>query len=185
MVVHGGYVDIVAVQCLKTGGIDINGIDDEGYPPLARYLCRFLDRSTHKAEIAGYLFQAHADSSFRTIDGLTLGHLSASADELGVELLQVLAKNSVELQLPDRNGRTILHHCGLAGSLETRSALNFLSHEVGLSIKSPDKTGKTALNLAIEARDKDHHPMIFRPERWSTTEQLLRSYRVDNFDCNS
>jgi ankyrin repeat protein len=148
-------------------------------------LRKFLDRSAHKAEIAEYLFQAHADSSFRTIDGLTLGHLSASADELGIELLQVLAKNSVQLQLPDRNGRTILHHCALAGSLQTRSALNFLCHKVGLSIKSPDKTGKTALNLAIEARDKDHHPMMFRSERWSTTERLLRSYGVDDFNCHS
>ena len=179
LVVHAGYVDIAAVKCSKTGGIDVNGIDDEGYPPLARYLCRFLDRSAHKAEVAGYLFQAHADPSFRTVDGLTLGHLSASADELDIELLQVLANNAVDLHLPDRNRRTILHHCALAGSLTTKSALNFFCHEVGLSISSLDISGKTALDLAVEALDKDHDPMMFRPERWSTTEQLLRAYELD------
>ena len=177
--VHAGHVDIAAVQCLKSGGIDVNGIDDEGYPPLARYLCRFLDRSVHKAEIVGYLFQANADPSFRTIDGLTLGHLSASADELGIELLRVLANNSVDLQLPDRNRRTILHHSVLAGSLTTKSALNFLCHEVGLSKSSLDNSGKTALDLAFEAHDKDHDPMMFRPERWSTTEKLLRACDLD------
>ena len=161
LVVHGGYVDIGAVHCLKTGGIDINGIDDEGYSPLARYLRRFLDRSIHKAEITEYLFHARADPTFRTVDGLTLGHLAASADELGIELLQVLRKNSGDLRSTDRNGRTILHHAALAGSLETRTALNFLCHELELSIRALDNTGKTALDLAIETGDKDHHPLTF------------------------
>ena len=178
--VHGGFVDIAAVQCLKTAGIDINGIDDEGYSPFARYLRRFLDRSAHKAEITAYLFQAHADSSFRTVNGLTLGHLSASADELDIELLQVLANSSVDLQLPDQNQRTILHHCASAGSLKNRIALNFVCHEVRLSINCRDNNGKTALDLAIEAHNRGRHPMMFRPKRWSTTEQLLRAYEMDH-----
>jgi ankyrin repeat protein len=178
LVVHGGYVDIAAVQCLKTNGIDINGLDDEGHPPLARYLRRFLDRSTHKAEIAEYLFHARADSTFRTVNGLTLGHLAASADELGIELLQVLTKSSVDLKSSDRDGRTILHQSALAGSLKTRSALDFLCREVGLSISDLTSTGKTALDLAIEARDKGHHRLTFRPKRWSTAEELLRSYEL-------
>ena len=178
LVTRAGYVDIAAVQCLKT--VDVNGIDDEGFTPLARYLCRFLDSSVHKAEIAEYLFQAHADPSFQTVDGLTLGHLSASADELDIELLRVLANNFVDLQLPDRNRRTILHHVASAGSLTAKSALKFLCQEVGLSISSLDNSGKTALDLVVEERNKDHHPMLFRPDRWSTTEQLLRAYELDD-----
>ena len=81
------YVDIVTVRYLTTIRVGVNDIDDEGYSPLARDLVKFLDRSSHKAEIADHLFRAGAHSSFHTTDGSTLGHLSASADELGIELL--------------------------------------------------------------------------------------------------
>ena len=175
-----GYVDIAALQCLTTRGVYVNDIDDEGYSPLARYLRSFLDRSSHKAKIAEHLFQAHADPSFRTVDGLTLGHLSASADELDIELLQVLARNFVDLQLPDQDGRTILHHCAVAGSLKTRVALRFLCNEVGLSTRSYDKNRKTSMDLATEACDEDHHWMMFRPRRWQLTAQLLRMWELDN-----
>ena len=133
----------------------------------------------HKAEIAEYLFQAYVDLCFQSIDGLTLGHLSAYRDELDIELLQVLHKKAVDLQLPDRDGRTILHYCSVARSLKTRRALSFLCHEIGLALDSHDSNGKTTLDLAIEAHEQEHCSTMFQIKQWSTTEQLLREWQRD------
>ncbi|KAK4894790.1 hypothetical protein LTR49_028349, partial [Elasticomyces elasticus] len=179
LVTSRAYVDVAAVQCLTTQGVEVNQLDKEGYSPVARYLRRFLDRSSHKAEVAEYLFQAYADPSFQSVGGLSLGHLSAHGDELDIELLQVLAMNAVDLRLPDHDGRTILHHCAAAGSLETRRALSFLCNEIGLALDSHDNNGKTTLDLAIEAREQERRSTMFRAKQWSTTEQLLREWQRD------
>ena len=101
-----------------------------------------------QASCTSKIYSAAPSSGDCGVDGLTLGHLSASANDLGVELLQVLAENHVDLQLRDRDGRTILHHCALAGSLETADALSFLCNDAGLSTNSHEKDRKTPLDLA-------------------------------------
>lgn len=169
-----GLPDLATVELLTKKGVDANVVSNEGYSPLAQCLRKFLMRSSHKAEIAGLLFQVGADHSFRTANGMTLGHWPAHANELGFELLQVLAQSGVELQSRDHEGRNILHHCAMYGSLETEEALDFLCSDAGLSTSDCDQYGKTPLDLACEMQQKERHPLLFRPDRHALTERLLR-----------
>lgn len=173
MLSRNGFVDPDALRCLLTSKVGVNDFNDEGKPPMATFLSRFLLNPSDKARLAELLFQSGADPSFVTAQGgFNLGHLSASSDQLGVELLEVLAKYDVDLRKEDAQGRTILHHCAIAGSL-TRNALKFLCSKIGLSKHSYDKVGMTPLQHATERRQKKHHPLTFRRDRWSRTEQLL------------
>jgi ankyrin repeat protein len=178
------FVALDAVQYLTDVGVPVNDLDDQGFSPLARYMERFLDRSSHKAEIAEYLFSAGADASFTTSDGLNLGHLSASADELSCELLQVFWENGVNLQSQDNNSRTILHHCALHGSLDIDEALDFLCNIVGLSLDSIDMDGMTPLEISAAMLTKDHDPMLFRSDRWDQTEKFLRRGRDNDTESD-
>jgi ankyrin repeat protein len=174
---RGRFIALDAVQYLVDMGVHVNDLDDQGFSPLARFMERFLDTSSHKAEIAEYLFSNGADATFITPDGLNLGHLAAAADEVGCQLLRVFARNGVDLKSQDNKGRTILHHCALHGSLETDEALDFLCNDVGLSLASIDTDGMTPLQVSAAMRSEDRHPMLFRSDRWDLAEELLRRGR--------
>lgn len=63
-----------------------------------------------------HISQAYGDRLFQTAHGSTLGHRSASADNLRAEISKVLANNRIGLELRDRNGRTMLRRCALVES---------------------------------------------------------------------
>jgi ankyrin repeat protein len=171
---RGRFIALDAVQFLVDIGVHVNDLDHQGFSPLARFMERFLDRSSHKAEIADYLFSNGADAAFITPDGFNLGHLAAAADEVGCQLLRVFVKNGVDLESQDNKGRTILHHCALHGSLETDEALDYLCDDIGLSLASMDTDGLTPLQISAAMRSEDRHPMLFRSDRWDLAEELLR-----------
>jgi ankyrin repeat protein len=171
---RGKFVTLDVVQYLVDVGVHVNDLDDHGFSPLARFMERFPDRSSHKAEIAEYLFSNGADAGFVTPDGLNLGHLAAAADEVGCALLRAFVRNGVNLESQDDKDRTILHHCALHGSLETDEALDFLCNDVGLSLDSADTDGMTPSQISAAMRSERRHPMLFRSDRWDLAEELLR-----------
>ncbi|CZT25363.1 uncharacterized protein RCC_11094 [Ramularia collo-cygni] len=179
-----GYVDVAAVQCLTAHNVGVDDLTDDGDCPLSMYFTsskHWLDRSSHKAEIVNHLFRAGADPSFKTANGcLNFGHLAAFADEVGVKLLKVLAENGVNLAAEDYDGRTMLHHCALHGSIEEEDTLSFLCDEVGLSNDSYDRSGMTPLALATQKKLEVHHPHLFRSRRWIQTENILSSNLSDH-----
>ncbi len=138
---------------------------------MSQYLTsNWLDRSRRKAKIVDHMFRVGADASFKTMKGgCTLGHLAASADEVGIELLMVLADHGVHLHAEDDQGRTVLHQCALNGSI---------AEENGLSTDSRDKSGMTLLALATEKKTAVHDPELWRSDRWAKMERLLQSHVI-------
>jgi len=168
---EGGHLE--AVQCLLTNGVGVNDLDDDGNSSLAVYIAKWpFPRKVREVQL---LFQSGADPSFTTAEGgLGLGHLYAKSYELEVELLSVLMSSGVDLRMQDVEGRTILHHSAIEGSL-TEDALDFLCNRIGLSRDSPDALGLTPLDYATKMRKIDHHPDTFDRHRWLRTEEILRS----------
>lgn len=168
-------VDLADVEILTADGISetiINDLDDAGECPMSKYLRGFWFRF---AQTAKHLFEAGADPAFvRIPDGLNLGHILASkTDEVGLELLKLLAHWGVNLRAEDCNGRTILHHCAMHGSLSDKDVVRFLCDDQGLSRDSRDNLGKTPLELVAEEKPKRRNTLLWRPDRWSKTERAL------------
>ncbi|GIZ48213.1 hypothetical protein CKM354_001128200 [Cercospora kikuchii] len=166
--------ETASVQLLIKNGADLNDRTDGGYSPLALHLCQFLPPSQYKAKIAEVLLEHGADPLFKyPEDDRNLAHLAASADEVGVILLRVLANCGVDLAAKDHDDRTIFHHCAIAGSLTEDETFSFLRYAMKVSHTSTDRFGETPLHLAIKAHTKTHDPHLFRPDRWQSTMCIL------------
>ena len=159
-----------SVQSLLSRGVDVNGLDETGNSPLATYFAEF--HLFTEVEVVQLLFQSGADHSLITNGGLGLGHLAAKSSKLDSNLLRILATSGVDLQMQDAEGRTVLHHSAMEGSL-TKDALDYLCGSVGLSRDAPDVFGSTPLDYAAEESKKFRDPNIFDKGRWSRTEELL------------
>ncbi|KPM35923.1 hypothetical protein AK830_g10649 [Neonectria ditissima] len=169
----GLKANYAALQCLLDGGVEVNDLDIAGMSPLSIYLSASFVLSKDAPLVAQLFLQRGSDTSFKARKGgLGLRHLHAHSWKVNMELLVVLAKCGVDLQAEDDDGRTVLHHCAIAGSLKN-DVFVFLRDVVGLSENSQDVYGKTPKQYAAEMRTMDHHRLIFDRHRWSRTEQIL------------
>ncbi|KAK6842241.1 hypothetical protein PG987_003101 [Apiospora arundinis] len=98
----------------------------------------------------------------------------ARSSELDLEVLRLLASQGLNLKDVDNEGRTILHHAARSGFL-TQEALEFLLHEVGLTLNTFDNTGKSPLSYAVERKNKDE-TNVWSDPRGAETEKLLLKY---------
>lgn len=169
------HVDAPAVQSLLNLGVKCDELDNDGMSPLACYLS-VVRGSINADEVIQLLFQGGSDATFKTrADGLTLAHMHAkSAMQVRVEILRVLARFEVDLQVTDNQSRSVLHHCAIRGSL-TKEAVFFLRDEVGLLLTDKDVHGKTAVDYAAAAKQQWRHPDMYDRGRWSRTEEILLS----------
>lgn len=167
------HVDEEAIKSLVAAGISVNDLDDKGSSPLSLYLRTFLPLPPNAAVVVRQFFRGGSSSLFKTHGELNLAHLYAKSCESRVEVLQTLEEFGVDLAAKDGEGRTLLHHAAIAGSL-TEQAFRFLRDKAGLDRHLQDHHGKTPLQYATEERRKkrDHFP--YDPDRWSRTERILR-----------
>ncbi|CAM1508160.1 Fc.00g050080.m01.CDS01 [Cosmosporella sp. VM-42] len=164
------------LKLTKNAGID--DLNDSGRSPLATYLAGSLNILPKKDSIVKVLLGLGANPSLTTADGLGLGHLAASSSKPSANLLSVLEEYGVDIQRRDANGRTILHHCAIAGSL-TYEAMDFL-YARRLSADSRDELGKTPLQYATEMSRKYRRSMVFDGDRWPMTGAILRDHSQRN-----
>ncbi|KAF1825178.1 ankyrin [Dissoconium aciculare CBS 342.82] len=166
-----------AIDFLIANGSSVNQLSNEEESPLAVQLSRFFVNGRRIARMARHLFSAGADAFYRTPDeGRNYGHLAAAKlNKLDIEVLEALQDHGVRLADKDERGRTILHHCALAGSLASSEVMKFLCESVGLSPTTRDESGQSPLDIAQKLSEKSPY-RTFRPERWDITLKLLTSY---------
>lgn len=76
------------------------------------------------------------------------------SSELDLEVLHLLARRRLNLKDMNHEGRTMLHHATRSGFF-TQEALEFLLHEVGLTLNTFDNTGKSPLSHTGEMKEKN------------------------------
>lgn len=168
------HADEEAIKSLVSAGVSVKDLDEEGSSPLSLYLTDFLPLPPNAAGVVRLFFQYGSNSSFKTHGGLNLAHLYAQSCENTADVLQTLEEFGVDVAAKDCEGRTVLHHAAIAGSL-TEQAFHFLRDKVGLDKHLQDHHGKTPLHYATEERLKQRDPFIFDPDRWFRTERILLS----------
>ncbi|TQV89980.1 vegetative incompatibility protein HET-E-1 [Cordyceps javanica] len=161
-----------AIESLVSAGVSVKDLDDEGSSPLSLYLSDSMPMPGRTAGVVRRFFQCGSDSSFRTRgEGLNLAHLHAyKCREIQLDVLQTLNEFGVDLKAKDCEGRTLLHHCAIAGSL-TGPAFHFFRDEVGIDKHVQDHHGQVPLQYATEGKRKKCD--AFDSDRWSRTEGIL------------
>ena len=97
-------------------GVDVNTADNNGMTPLAFY----LSKSFYPSEIVVKLLLSRAASVGHTFskNEMGLGYLyAAKCLKLNTGILKLLAEVGLDLKDTDVQGRTILHHAAITGSL--------------------------------------------------------------------
>lgn len=142
---------LATIKCLAEMNVDLNHADKNGDTPMILALQLRFTKSSSLIEIVSHLFESGADPAFRTaIEDLTLGHIAAKYLKQGRHgLLATLCKCGVDLEATDADGRSILHHFALAGTLVDEEPLNYLCDSIGLNVDAPDSQGHTPLELAL------------------------------------
>ncbi|OAA33893.1 pfs domain-containing protein [Beauveria brongniartii RCEF 3172] len=166
------HADEEAIVSLVSAGVRVEDLDDEGSSPLSLYLTADLPLPPNAARVVYLFFRCGSNPSFKNDHELSLAHLYAQSWESRIEVLQTLEEFGVDVAAKDCEGRTLLHHCAIAGSL-TEQAFHFLRDKAGLDKHLQDHHGKTPLQYATEERRKERDPFIYDPNRWSRTERIL------------
>ncbi|KAF5694693.1 hypothetical protein FDENT_821 [Fusarium denticulatum] len=174
-----GAVGIPAARYLLERCKGINSLTSTGMSPVALYLSATIIFS-HKDDqsLLDLLFSYGADTSFKTPEGLGLVHLVGTSRRCSVGVLQTLTKWGIDLRALDTQGRTVLHHSSIIGTL-VEDVLQFLCHDIKLSVDLRDMHGKTALDYALEKQKEDHNPNSLDPGRWIRAEKLLRGVEME------
>ncbi|KAG5753138.1 hypothetical protein H9Q72_003802 [Fusarium xylarioides] len=174
-----GVVEIPVARYLLERCKGIDSLDSTGMSPVAFYLSATVIFS-HKDDqnLLDLLFSYGADTSFKTPEVLGLVHLVGTSRRCSVGVLQTLAKWDIDLRSLDTQGRTVLHHSAIRGTL-VEDVLHFLCHDIKLSVDLRDMHGKTALDYALEKQQEDHNPDLFDSGRWIRAEKLLRGVEME------
>jgi ankyrin repeat protein len=85
-----------------------------------------------------------------------------------VAILQILDESGVEVQANDQEGKTLLHHAAMFGSVSV-ALLHYLEQFPQLNFEASDHTGKTAIDYAYENAQSEHHRQMFRRDGWEQT----------------
>ncbi|KAF5254912.1 hypothetical protein FANTH_408 [Fusarium anthophilum] len=174
-----GVVEIPVARYLLERCNGINNLDSTGMSPMALYIrANVLFSRQDDQHLLDLLFSYGADPSFKTTEGFGLVHLVGSSRRCSVGVLQTLAKWGIDLRSLDTRGRTVLHHSSITGTL-VEDVLHFLWHDIELVVGLRDVHGKTALDYAVEEKQKEHSPDLFDPSRWIRAEKLLRGVKIE------
>jgi ankyrin repeat protein len=166
MLAHGANIE--GVQLLLDERVDVKDRDINGNSPLASYLINsqfYIDD-----DICRLLLRSGSDGLAINDQGLALAHLSCNC--LNVAVLEALMDFGVDIEILDIQGRTLLHHTALAGSL-TETVLTFLLEKTKLRSDDRDFSGKTPSQYAAEQARKKRHRSVFDSQRWSRSLEIL------------
>ncbi|KAJ4246035.1 hypothetical protein NW762_013780 [Fusarium torreyae] len=168
---------IIAVEYFLQRSVDVNDLNNAEMSPMATYLNTFVFcRGNDNAEVLRLLFENGADPTFETRDGLGLARLAARSRRVSPSLLKVLARRGVDIMAKDRQGRTVLHHMAIKGTL-TEDVLHYICDDNRLFMEIQDTCQKTALDYAVEMQKKENRLSAFESNRRKRTEELLRKSR--------
>ncbi|KAF5552597.1 isoform 2 of ankyrin-3 [Fusarium mexicanum] len=174
---HGVEIPVTRYLLERCNGI--NDLDSTGMSPVALYIsANVLFSRQDDKHLLDLLFSYGADPSFKTTEGLGLVHLVGTSRRCSVGGLQTLAKWGIDLRSLDTQGRTVLHHSSITGTL-VEDVLHFLCHDIKLSVNLRDVHGKTALDYAVQEKENAHDPNPFDPGRWIRAEKLLRGVEME------
>ncbi|KIW54608.1 hypothetical protein PV05_06957 [Exophiala xenobiotica] len=169
------------VRVLLQAGVNANHQDHDGLDTLAWYASNLFLNA--EVEIMELLITHGADLNYKDQSGRNLAHLVMQCDvEFDLDVLLMLLKYGVDALSVDHDGRGILHHAAISGSV-TVELLSYLSESLHLNIASLDAFGKSALDCAKETRreiaEKPWGPDIFREDRWRDTEAAFLQHGRD------
>ncbi|KAI9832809.1 MAG: hypothetical protein M1819_004029 [Sarea resinae] len=178
---HPPFPAITAVLALLDRGVDPRDRDSDGNSPLAAYL--ITSDSMIDENICTLLLQSGSDVSAVNNDGLSLAHLCANGPRFRLSILDRLRTFGADLAVLDAQGRTVLHHAALNGSV-TYDALRYLLQQTRVRPDQKDFLGKTPLVYAAERagenRNRGDSDMErwdgSDPERWSRSLEVLTRY---------
>lgn len=139
-------VDVEGVQRLLDYGADTGETDVKGSHPISVYLDRWLgsvEQDTCRLLLVG-VDPKHVNSR-----GLTFAHIYARQRVVTVPILKCLKEIGVPLSAIDAQGRHLLHHLALHGSL-TREVLDFVISNTSMVLDARDNAGKTPRQYAEE-----------------------------------
>lgn len=139
-------VNIQGIQRLVDYGVDAGEIDATGDYPISVYLGRPL--GSVEWGICRLLL-AGVEPKHVHHHGLTFAHLYAVRGYVTVSILKCFGETGVPMSAVDGQGRHLLHHLALHGSL-TREVLEFVLSDTGIDLEARDDHGKTALRYAEE-----------------------------------
>ena len=105
-----------------------------------------------------------------------LAHILVSCGyRVDTEILHLLADYKVPINAIDSNGRTVLHHATMSGTLDRPMLYAFLN-KWKLEINARDNDQRTALDYATMEAGLSRHPDSFNKNRWSRARDLLRKF---------
>ena len=166
----GNCPDIEAVRLLVRNGVDLNGRDSDGNTPLAAYL---NSSWAVNDQICMLLLSEGSDTTAVNDHGLALAHLFSKCLPPNITVLEALMEFGVNLAATDREGRTVLHHSAINGSI-TETILSFLLDKTTLRCEDPDNLGNTPLQYAAEEAGKERHGLVRDREGWLRSLEILK-----------
>ncbi|KAI9931980.1 hypothetical protein AWENTII_010289 [Aspergillus wentii] len=165
------------VRILLNHGASIDEIDAKGNSPLSLYLGNF--HFITKSSICQLLLDNGADPFWRDGRNRNLSHISMGSPCIGTsreahQVLDVLMNAQVDISAKDADGRGILHHAAIHGSV-TVEVLEFLyQNDSSFCPYDMDRHGKTPLSYAEEEASRPRHPYLWRGNRWAETVKVLK-----------
>lgn len=139
------------IHMLLQRGTDINGIDKYGNSPLSIYLrtpCWIK-----RASICQSLLVRGASKSWSDDSGRNLAHMSMhSLSWMPLDqALSTLKDFGVDIAAKDSEGKGIIHHGAMFGSI-SKEIITLLRERESLGLHDQDKHGRTPLSYAEDAR---------------------------------
>lgn len=139
-------VDVEGVQRLLDYGVATGETDVNGSHPISVYLDRWL--GSVEQDICRLLLVG-VDPKHVNSRGLTFAHIYARQQVVTVPILKCLKEIGVPLSAIDAQGRHLLHHLALHGSL-TSEVLDFVISNTSMVLEAKDDAGKTPRQYAEE-----------------------------------
>lgn len=148
-------------------GMSAAHTDQSGMDPLAYYITNLFWNG--ESEVIALLIAHGANLHFQDDLGRNLAHyLMMIQVQVELTALKNLEDQGIDIRIRDREGKTILHHSAINGSVSV-ALLHHLKYCHQLDFDAQDNTGMTAIEYAYKENRGPHHPFMFRPDRWKQT----------------
>jgi ankyrin repeat protein len=161
------------ISILLKVGCYVDKLDANGHSALSQYLMSFHFRIQH--DVFRLLFENSGTEGIhwtgRNQQNL-LHLLMRQWSDDNVRILEDLI-NFVDITTKDANGMGIEHHGAIHGAFN-KSLTLFLRKRGYLNLHSKDFSGKTPLQYAEEAANRERHQDLFEGRRWLRSLQNLR-----------
>lgn len=92
----------------------------------------------------------------------------SGSQEANIEALVMLQRCGIDIRGVDFEGRNILHHAAIAGSV-TQDLSHHLGTCIGLHFFTQDKHNKTVLEYVKDMLQEEQPDNLFRSDKWRET----------------